>query len=122
MHIVRGLCAIMWQINDDDDDYDDDIAGRQCRPSKLAVYRGINCRLCSRTDDGMHGTMCDRVGIVAVIIRHHAVCTGSSAILRNYVSWRVTSYAGNVGRTRRYIRRHFATLSSHMLSALLHSR
>ena len=57
----------MWQINDNDDD---DIAGRQCRPSKLAVYRGIDCGLCSRTDDGMHRTMCDRVGINAVIVRH----------------------------------------------------
>ena len=70
MHIVRGLCAIMWQINVD---VDDDIAGRQCRPSKLAVYRVINCRLCSRTDDGKHRTMCDRVGIVPVIIRHQYV-------------------------------------------------
>jgi len=39
----------MLPINDDDDGDDgDDIVGYQCRPLTLAVYRGINCRLCSR--------------------------------------------------------------------------
>jgi len=55
--------------DDDDDDDDDDIVGHQYQPSALAVYRWINCRLCSRTDDGTHWTMCDRVGITPVITR-----------------------------------------------------
>jgi len=107
MRIARGFRAIMLLINDDGDD--DDIVGGQYQPSALAVYRGINCRLCSRTDDRTHRTMCDRVGIIPVITRSLVYLIQRSAEPQVYMA------------RRSLMKRHRTViyLSYHVLSCLV---
>jgi len=85
-------------VDDDDDDDDDDTVGGQYQPSTLAVYRGINCRLCSRRQvmerTGRCVTVSESLPLLPVVYKYRKFGDSSELrqLARDVMRWECRPY------------------------------